>query len=212
MRGSPFGHVRLLAPVLAAVLLLMAAPHSLRAVAVSTPAMQAGASGDARADKKPVASVVWTDHLKVETYPSETAAAPGGKVSLIVKIEPVARMHVYAPGADDYRIVTLTVAAQRFVRLAPTRYPASEMYLFEPLNERIPAYQKPFTLVQEVTLDSQPEARAALRATPSLTLTGTLDYQACDDRICFKPVSVPLTWTVAMQTGRPSGAGGTGTR
>jgi hypothetical protein len=33
----------------------------------------------------------------------------------------------------------------------------------------------------------------------SLTLKGTLTYQACDERICFSPQSVPLTWTVAVR-------------
>jgi hypothetical protein len=78
------------------------------------------------------------------------------------------------------------------------RYPASEIYLFEPLNERIPVFQKPFTLTREVTLDTRPQAQAAFRGKPSLTLTGTLDYQACDDKLCFNPVSVPLSWTLAL--------------
>ena len=32
----------------------------------------------------------------------------------------------------------------------------------------------------------------------ALTLTGRLDYQACDDKVCFNPVSVPLTWTLTV--------------
>ena len=32
----------------------------------------------------------------------------------------------------------------------------------------------------------------------TLTLRGTLDYQACDDSICYNPVSVPLSWTVTL--------------
>ena len=31
-------------------------------------------------------------------------------------------------------------------------------------------------------------------AIDAMTLTGTLDYQACDDAICFDPVSVPLSF------------------
>jgi hypothetical protein len=60
-------------------------------------------------------------------------------------------------------------------------------------------YEKPFVLVQEVILEGQPEAQAALRGKDSLTLTGTLDYQACDDKICFNPTSVPLTWTLSLR-------------
>jgi hypothetical protein len=93
----------------------------------------------------------------------------------------------------------VNVATQPFVRLLPVSYPSSEIYFFKPLNERVPVYQKPFRLVQEVVLEGHPEAQAAFRGRESLTVTATLDYQACDDKICFNPVSVPLSWTVSLR-------------
>ena len=93
----------------------------------------------------------------------------------------------------------MNIQPQRFVRVLSLKYPTSEIYFFKPLNERVPVYQKPFTLVQEVILEGQPEAQAAFRGKDSLTLTGTLDYQACADPLCFNPVSVPLSWTVALR-------------
>jgi DsbC/DsbD-like thiol-disulfide interchange protein len=154
------------------------------------------------------AGEIWTDHLRLRAYASAGTVAPGRPVSLVLEVEPGDRMHVYAPGNHDYRVITVTLAPQRFVRSGPVQYPASEVYLFEPLNERVPVYQKPFKLTLDVTLDRGPEARAALQGRPSLTLTGTLDYQACDDRICFNPVSIPLSWTLALSPGSapaPSG-------
>jgi hypothetical protein len=199
--------VKPLCDVRLATLLVVAVP--LFAVALqSQSAVDVSKQGSEEAQRAGAADI-WTDHLKLRTYPSQAAIAPGRRVSLIVEIEPARRMHVYAPGADDYRIITLTVAAQPFVRLAPVQYPASEIYVFEPLNERIPVYQKPFKLIQDVTLDRRTEAQAAFRGKPSLTLTGALDYQACDDKICFNPVSIPLSWTLALQpdpTRRPSRA------
>jgi hypothetical protein len=50
-----------------------------------------------------------------------------------------------------------------------------------------------------VILEGQPEAQAAFRGKDSLTLTGTLEYQACDDKICFNPASVPLSWTLSLR-------------
>jgi hypothetical protein len=78
-------------------------------------------------------------------------------------------------------------------------YPESEIYYFEPLDERVPVYQRPFSLLQEVLPLSTRDAQAAFREMDELTLTGTLDYQACDDEVCYNPVSVPLSWTVAMR-------------
>ncbi|MEQ1730642.1 MAG: redoxin domain-containing protein [Vicinamibacterales bacterium] len=32
-----------------------------------------------------------------------------------------------------------------------------------------------------------------------ISLEGSCDYQACDDKVCFNPVSVPLTWTMSLK-------------
>jgi hypothetical protein len=154
------------------------------------------------AQQRDRATPIWTDHLKLISYPSDAVVAPGDRTTLVVEIEPGEGMHVYAPGAESYRIVTLTVAVQPYVRLLPLRYPPSEVYVFAPLNERIPTYMKPFTLRQELVLDGQPQARAAFRGVRSLTLTGSLEYQACDDKVCFNPVSVPLSWTLPLAPSR----------
>ena len=153
-----------------------------------------------------VGSQISSAHLDVKTYPSEAAIAPGNRFSLAFDIRPKPRVHVYAPGASGYRVIGVTITPQPFVRVLPLQYPPSQVYVFKPLNERVQVYEKPFTLVQDVILEGQPEAQAALRGKDSLTLTGTLDYQACDDKVCFNPTSVPLSWTIPLRqlvTGRP---------
>lgn len=156
----------------------------------------------------PVAATkISTAHLDLTTYPSDPAIAPGNRFTVALDIVPKPGMHVYAPGAPTYRIVTVTIAEQPFVRTLQITYPASEIYFFAPLNERVPVYQKPFTLLPEVILEGTPQAQAALRGKETLTVTGTLEYQACDDTICYNPASVPLAWTIALRplvTQRPS--------
>jgi peroxiredoxin len=143
--------------------------------------------------------LVSTAHLDVKTYPSEEAIAVGNRFSIALEVTPKPRIHVYAPGASGYRVIGVTIAPQPFVRILPLAYPKSEMYFFRPLNERVPVYAKPFTLVQELILEGYPEAQAALRGKESVTLAGTLDYQACDDKVCFNPTSVPLAWTLPLR-------------
>jgi len=140
-----------------------------------------------------------TDHLEIKTYPSDGSAALGNRFSLVLEVTPRPRMHVYAPGATGYRVIGLTIAPQPLVRVLPAQYPPSEIYFFEPLNERVPVYQKPFTLMQEVVPEATEEAQAAFRGKDVLALTGTLEYQACDDKLCFNPASVPLSWQVALR-------------
>ena len=135
---------------------------------------------------KPKVTEVVTDHIKIR-HENEVDTKPGGLVSFVVDIEPRPGMHVYAPGAADYQIITLALDEHVRVRPRPLKYPASEIYDFRPLNEKIPVYQKPFTL----TLDA-----VVKKAAEPLAVTGRLDYQACDDKVCFAPVSVALSWTV----------------
>ena len=90
------------------------------------------------------------------------------------------------------------MADQPYVRFLPLAYPGSEIYFFKPLQERVPVYQRPFTLLQEVVLEVSPEAAKALAGRTELKLNGSLQYQACDEKQCFNPASVPLSWTIKL--------------
>jgi peroxiredoxin len=153
------------------------------------------------------ASRVSTAHLDATTYPSDAVIAPGNRIALTLDVVPRPGMHVYAPGASGYRVVAFNPEPQPFVRVSPIQYPPSEIYFFAPLNDRVPVYQKPFTLRRDVVIEGSPQAQAALKGKDAVTLTGALEYQACDDKICFNPVSLTLTWTMSLRplvTARPT--------
>jgi hypothetical protein len=155
----------------------------------------------------PVAAIqASTPHLELTSYTSDPAVAFGTRFSLVVTVTPKRGMHVYAPGATGYRVVELKVAPQPNVRMLPTRYPPSEIYFFAPLKERVATYQKPFTLRLDVIPDATAEARKAFSGTNELLLTGTFDYQACDDKICYNPESLPLTWRVELNPNVAAGS------
>jgi peroxiredoxin len=145
------------------------------------------------------ATKVSGSHLTITTYPSDTNIAAGNRFSIAVNVEPQPGVHVYAPGASSYKVIGLSIKPQSFVRVLPLTYPKAAIYFFKPLNERVPVFQTPFTLVQELVLEGTPAAQSAYRGRESITLEGSLDYQACDDRVCFNPVSVPLTWTLGLR-------------
>jgi hypothetical protein len=139
-------------------------------------------------------------HLDLTTYPSDAEIAPGSRFSLVLDVNPGPGIHVYAPGAKGYRAIALNIAPQPGIRVLPVQFPASQTYFFKPLNEHVAVYQKPFTLVQEVILEGTQQAQVALRGKESMTLTGALDYQACDDKECFNPASVPLSWRLTLKS------------
>jgi hypothetical protein len=103
---------------------------------------------------------------------------------------------VYAPGKHAYQVVRLTVDPQPWLRAHDTRYPSSEIYHFKPLNERVEVYSKPFRLVQDVTILATPEIQQSLAALPTLTIAGALEYQACDDKVCYNPARALFSFKV----------------
>jgi len=150
----------------------------------------------------PIAAVRGTTaQLKFTAYPSNPMVTAGSRFSLAVEVEPNPDMHVYAPGAETmgYRVIGLNMAPSEYVRFEPVIFPESEIYHFEPLDEYVPAYQESFTLLREAVVDASAEAEAALAELDALTLSGSLDYQACDDAICYPPASVPLSFTLELE-------------
>ncbi len=150
-----------------------------------------------------------TRHLEITTSTSDLTIAAGNRFSVAVDIEPHSNIHIYAPGAKGYREISLSIEPNSQIRVLPLQYPVSEISFFTILNQRMPVFQKPFRLVQELILEGAPGAQSAPREKDSVTIRGTLEYQACDDKMCFFPVSVPLTWTmmlrqhVPQETNRP---------
>lgn len=140
-----------------------------------------------------------TDHLQMTTYVSDGDVAPGAVFSLVFEIAPRKGIHVYAPGEHSYKIVRVNLEPIRLLVTQPVEYPASEIYFFAPLKERVPVFQKPFTLTQSMAVSTAPEHRAALAKLTRMTIKGTLDYQACDDRVCFLPKSIPVSYTVRLR-------------
>jgi hypothetical protein len=138
-------------------------------------------------------------HLELTSYATDQVATFGTHFSLVLDVRPGPRVHVYAPGASGYRAVHLAVTAQPGVVLRAAQLPKSDDYFFKPLNEHVPVYQRPFRIVQDVMLDPSRAGSAALRDVTTLTITGTFEYQACDDTVCFAPQSLPLSWSIGVK-------------
>jgi peroxiredoxin len=143
------------------------------------------------------ATRVQTDHLDVASYLSDDVVAPGSLFSLVLDVVPNPGIH--APGANDYRIIDFRMNPNPLLTTRPLRYPTSEIYEFKPLNERVPVFQKPFRLVQTMAVNPSQEARAALSGVTRVTVEGTLEYQACDDRLCFAPRTIPVSHVVTLR-------------
>jgi hypothetical protein len=145
------------------------------------------------------ATRVSSPQLEMTSYATDSIAAPGTHFSLVVDVRPARGIHVYAPGVSGYKPIAITIDAQPWVIVRSAQYPPSEDYYFKPLNEHVRVYQRPFRIVQDVALEASADAQAALSDMTSLTLRGTVSFQACDATTCFSPQSVPLSWTVRVR-------------
>jgi hypothetical protein len=138
-------------------------------------------------------------HLDITSYATDQIAAPGTHFSLVLDIAPAAHVHVYAQNTAGYIPITMALQPQPGLVVRATQLPKPEDYFFKPLDEHVPVYAHPFRLIQDVMLDPSREGRAALNGTTTMTITGTFNYQACDDAVCFPPASIPLSWTIGVK-------------
>ena len=145
------------------------------------------------------ATKVSSPQLEVTSFVTESTVAPGTHFSIVLDIKPAKGVHVYAPGVIGYKPIALSVAAPPGLIIRDAQYPPSEDYHFRPLNEHVQVYQRPFRIVQDVTIDASPQAQTALKDVTALSIEGTLSYQACNDTVCFSLQSVPLTWSVTLR-------------
>ena len=137
--------------------------------------------------------------LNIQSHLSAERVAAGDSFTVTLDLTPATGIHVYAPTVVDYKPIAFTVGPQPGLIVRKVAYPQAEKYVYTPLKQTIDVYQKPFRVVQELALDGSPTGRAALRSASTLTIRGTLTYQACDEKICYPPRTVPLTWTVAIK-------------
>ena len=133
-----------------------------------------------------------TRHLSFTASLSPDVVRSGGKLSLVVNIVPKKKMHVYAPGTQ-YRPVTVMLNKSAWLKPGKTDYPKPSLYHFKPLKEQVLVYSEPFKLTTPIAIGTIPARMKQVK------ISGTLSYQACDDRVCYLPESVPLEWVVPVR-------------
>ena len=139
---------------------------------------------------------VTTKHLTIVTSASQPTVEPGARVALNIDVAPKPTMHVYAPGQKAYIAISLKLDEQAPLKPATIQFPKPEKREVKELGETQLVYSKPFRIVQDVTLAKSP--------TPGpLIIKGTVRYQACDESICYTPITVPVTWTLTVKKPSP---------
>ncbi len=140
------------------------------------------------------------EHLSARIHVSDAAVAPGQEFLVTAEVAMNPGLHVYAPGDHTYIVTRLEVAPDSLFTAVDAIYPESKDYHFKPLDEHIPVFDGAFTIRQVVRLAATREIAAlAMNPGASATLEATLHYQACDDKVCFMPESIPVSITIGLK-------------
>jgi DsbC/DsbD-like thiol-disulfide interchange protein len=130
-------------------------------------------------------------HATIVASPNDVSGKAGEKLVLFVDVTPKPGMHVYAPGNADYIPITVKLNALPEIKAGKLAYPKSEVVTLA--DEKVSVFQKPFRLTQDVTLDK------SARPGSTVAVAGTVNFQACDDRVCYPPENAPVSWTVSVK-------------
>ena len=141
-----------------------------------------------------LSSRVETAHLVAVADPIDRTAIPAnGKIILTLRLTPRAGMRIYAHDVTGYVPLSVRLDAMEGAIVEPPSYPSSEWYEFPPTRERSRVYSTSVTVKQAVVL-SEAARRRFVRG-EGFPWTGTLRYQACDDRLCYRVTNAQIAWT-----------------
>lgn len=138
-------------------------------------------------------------HLSLTTGISAPVVRPGLKLELSIDVAMDDRVHVYAPGVSGYIPINWTLPESPAWKASKVAFPASKVLRLEAIKESVPVFDGHFRLSREVTIADEKTVRPLLDAGGNLVIEGVFKYQACDDRQCFLPASLPVKWTVPFQ-------------
>ena len=139
-----------------------------------------------------------TAHLKLTSWASDGVVRGGNRFALVLDVELNDKMHVYAPAVEGYIPIDWQMDAAEGLTHYDPEYPESRILHLPAIDETVPVYEGSFRLVRDVMV-GQGRQLGDLVQDGKLTVRGSLRYQACDDRMCYLPTTVPVEWTVEFE-------------
>jgi thiol:disulfide interchange protein DsbD len=126
-----------------------------------------------------------SDIVKVESYASHKRIHPGEsfQVAIAVRIKPGFHINGHEP-TDAFLVPTVVQFDKREgIAFSPASYPPPEQKSFSFSTRKMPAYSGDIKIFSRGRVSDD-------MAPGDVQISGTLAYQACDDRSCFMPASV----------------------
>ena len=146
-----------------------------------------------------VTATVEAPHLQLIVGQSDRAGVPGNLVTLTADVRLPPDVHVYAPGTQGYKPIKLVMDPMPDFEFRPASYPRSKILYLPAIKERVPVFEGTFRIRQELKVNSMADFSNSLGTDGKMVaIKAHLEYQACDNKICFLPASVPLEWKIQV--------------
>ena len=143
-------------------------------------------------------TTVQTDHLDLRYYSTQDEVHPDLRFTLVAELDLKPKMHVYSPEVKNYIPIRFTVEPSENYSAHAVEYPAAETLYLPAIQESVPVFQGRFQIQQDVTLAGEADLKPILQGSQEIRIQGSLRYQACDDKICYLPRTLPLEWTLRV--------------
>lgn len=137
-----------------------------------------------------------TKHLRLLSSASLATVHVGQRLALVLDIDLKPKMHVYAPGVVGYIPIEWKMTGNLAFKAHEAIYPASTKETLKAIKETVPVYKGRFRVMRDITIGPEAQVKPALNSEGNLVIDGEFRYQACDDRVCYLPQTIPLKWVL----------------
>ena len=138
-------------------------------------------------------------YLQMKYYASTDLGRPDLRLTLVADFVLPPKMHVYTPEVKGYIPIEFKLEDSPNYTAKPAEYPKSKLLMLPAINEIVPVYEGRFRITQDVVLAASSVLQPMLDGDKSLRIRGSLRYQACDDKICYLPETLPMEWTLNLE-------------
>lgn len=137
-------------------------------------------------------------HIQVSLGQTDARVTLGAHLRLLVELALPRGVHVYAPGVAGYRPVELTFEPSPWFRVGAPAFPRAKTMTLKAIHETVPVFETQARITADVVIADTFALMRALAGAPErrqpIAVSGHLKYQACDDKVCFLPTDVPVSW------------------
>ena len=118
---------------------------------------------------------------------------PGRTAKLVLTVALPETIHVQSNKPRDAAFfpTALVLTPPAGVTVTGTAYPKAVDFRQEGQPEPLAVFEKTFTVTATLAI-------AASVKPGALVVPGRFDYQACDDKVCYRPVKTDVAWTITV--------------